>query len=87
MSIYLVKKALWKKKRTRVFWTDNEVDELKRGVKIYGLGDWAAIKKHCDLPRRSACDIKDKCRNLGDAFFQESEEESEEVYDEESQDE
>lgn len=53
------------KQKNRLFWTENECNNLRRGVKKYGVGEWQAIlhkyKFHKD---RTNVDLKDKYRNL-----------------------
>lgn len=55
-----------KPRKTRVAWTDDEVDSLERGVEKYGK-QWSKI--HCDPAltfdtTRTEIDLKDKWRNL-----------------------
>ncbi|XP_033102866.1 telomeric repeat-binding factor 2-like [Anneissia japonica] len=45
-------------------WTNAEVEELRSGVRRFGVGEWSKIRDHFHLEHRSAVDIKDKWRNL-----------------------
>ena len=49
----------------RIRWKEEEVEYLKRGVKIYGVGNWRTILQSYPFhSRRSNVDLKDKWRNL-----------------------
>ncbi|KAL6713535.1 hypothetical protein ACLMJK_009000 [Lecanora helva] len=51
--------------RGRTRWTQDEVDDLIKGVTIYGMGRWKNILEHPDLhfqPGRTPTDLKDRFR-------------------------
>jgi hypothetical protein len=52
--------------RSRDFFTVEEVEAIKEGVRRWGVGKWAEIKKHSQgrLDNRTSVQIKDKYRNL-----------------------
>lgn len=53
------------KQKDRTPWLDYETDNLKMGVKTYGVGKWSRILQHYDfLPCRTSISLKDKWRNL-----------------------
>ena len=46
-------------------WTPSETEDLMKGVKKYGEGNWKVILDHGNfLPHRTAVSLKDKWRNL-----------------------
>lgn len=52
---------------SRVPWSETEIDKLKRGIQMYGRGDWVSILiygKNVFHPKRRPVDLKDKFRNL-----------------------
>jgi hypothetical protein len=57
-----------KGKRKKVLWTQAEQDALIEGVKMYGTGNWAAIRTQFaeifDPNMRRPADLKDKYRVL-----------------------
>jgi len=55
------------KKKNRTYWTTEEVDTLIKGVKKFGVGNWAVILrcyKNEFNEKRKAPDLKDKWRNV-----------------------
>ena len=52
-------------------WTGEEADALLDGIRKFGRGEWAQIRKAIwatsDFPKRSSVDLKDKWRNLEDS--------------------
>ena len=50
--------------RKRKRWTDQEVDFLLEGVRLFGVGSWKDILNHFQFGDRSYVDLKDKFRNL-----------------------
>ncbi|XP_066265177.1 telomeric repeat-binding factor 2-like [Branchiostoma lanceolatum] len=50
--------------RQRHQWTDSEVENLIKGVKKYGLGNWAKIKDNFRFNGRTNVNLKDKWRQL-----------------------
>ncbi|KAL9655498.1 hypothetical protein ABK040_002166 [Willaertia magna] len=53
--------------RSKIFWTLEEVDALKKGVKRFGEGSWGAILaayKNVFNPKRNSISLRDKWRNL-----------------------
>lgn len=66
----VVEKAVFdssKERRKRQPWTDDEVNNLTRGVEKHGEGSWAAILNDPSLKfrsQRNQVDLKDKWRNL-----------------------
>ncbi len=50
--------------RQRVKWTDQEIENLVRGVKECGEGHWKEIMAKYTFVNRSNIDLKDKWRNL-----------------------
>ena len=50
--------------RKRKRWTDQEVDFLLEGVRLFGVGNWKDIQNHFQFGDRSYVDLKDKYRNL-----------------------
>lgn len=58
---YLNKKS----SRKRVPWSLAEVSWLKKGVMLFGVGNWVDIKAHFPFSyNRIPADLKDKWRNL-----------------------
>lgn len=56
-----------KERRKRVSWGEEEVENLKIGVKRHGEGSWSSILQDNQLnfnPQRTQIDLKDKWRNL-----------------------
>lgn len=53
-------------RRKTVRWSPSEVDALLAGVRIHGVGKWAAILRHSHVFNgvRTSVDLKDKWRNL-----------------------
>eukprot|EP00742_Colponemidia_sp_Colp-10_P007061 GILJ01007579.1.p1 GENE.GILJ01007579.1~~GILJ01007579.1.p1 ORF type:complete len:507 (+),score=107.94 GILJ01007579.1:112-1521(+) len=52
-------------RRDRKFWSDEEVNNLREGVKRFGVGRWKDILQTYSFETRTAVDLKDKWRNLG----------------------
>lgn len=56
------------KRRRRTYWTDEEVDALRKGVQRFKEGNWRDIhdyyQKIWDVNQRTQVDLKDKYRNL-----------------------
>ena len=50
--------------RKRKRWTDEEVDFLLEGVRLFGVGSWKDILNHFQFGDRTYVDLKDKFRNL-----------------------
>ena len=44
--------------------TEEEVNNLKEGVKQFGVGQWSVILKHYEFNNRTSVDLKDKWRNI-----------------------
>ena len=54
-------------RRRKVPWSVTEIDQLKRGIEMYGCGNWKYVLqcgKNVFHPKRNAVDLKDKFRNL-----------------------
>lgn len=54
-------------RRLRTPWTEQECENLRRGVEVYGESSWATILRAKELKfheNRTAVDLKDKWRNL-----------------------
>uniref|UniRef100_A0A7S3PMB1 Myb-like domain-containing protein n=1 Tax=Aplanochytrium stocchinoi TaxID=215587 RepID=A0A7S3PMB1_9STRA len=54
------------KKTKRLFWSQEEVDALLRGVEVIGPGKWTKIKQEYPVvfASRTSLDLKDKWRNI-----------------------
>lgn len=50
--------------RKRKRWTDQEVEFLVEGVRLFGVGSWKDILNHFPFGDRTYVDLKDKFRNL-----------------------
>ena len=53
--------------RERIKWTEEETEQLVKGVAIYGMGRWKQIHEHPEFgfhPGRTHADLKDKFRVL-----------------------
>lgn len=51
-------------KRVNRFFSDEEVNNLREGVRQYGVGKWSIILKHYKFNDRTSVDLKDKWRNM-----------------------
>lgn len=51
-------------KRVNRLFNDEEVNNLREGVKQYGVGKWSLILKHYKFNDRTSVDLKDKWRNM-----------------------
>lgn len=50
---------------SRALWDPEEVQNLIKGVKLYGIGRWMKIRKNFEFAEhRTNVDLKDKWRNL-----------------------
>jgi hypothetical protein len=64
---HLLKKAVQRKqRRKRIFWTQIEENQLRKGVDEFGVGKWARIlnKYPHVFQHRNSVDLKDKWRNI-----------------------
>lgn len=50
--------------RKRKRWSEEEIDNLYKGVIRFGVGNWKEILKHYNFHERNSIDLKDKWRNL-----------------------
>ncbi|XP_064602292.1 telomeric repeat-binding factor 2-like [Liolophura sinensis] len=50
--------------RSRVKWSEQEVKQLRQGVKRFGKGQWAKIRDAYPFNGRTSVDLKDKWRNI-----------------------
>ena len=58
--------------RERTAWTEEETDQLVKGVAIYGMGRWKSILDHPELhfrERRTNMDLKDRCVKIWYLMF------------------
>jgi len=52
-------------KQTRSKWTQQEEQNLARGVELYGVGNWSQILSHYKFnKKRNSVSLKDKWRNM-----------------------
>lgn len=51
-------------KRRKVEWTGEEIENLKKGVEMFGVGKWKKILETFPFNGRTNVDLKDKWRNL-----------------------
>jgi len=50
--------------KIRIPWSNRELDQLRKGVEKYGVGQWKKIHENLSFPNRTPVDLKDKWRNL-----------------------
>lgn len=61
-----ISKIAPKKKATRIFWTEQEMDWIREGVRKFGVGNWANMRDFYPFQtaHRNSVAIKDKYRNM-----------------------
>ena len=50
--------------KLRKKWTNEEVDHLVEGIRLFGVGNWKSILDHFPFEGRTGTNLKDKYRNL-----------------------